>query len=110
MRGAFARSSSAASGFFFCGIRLEPDEKSSAGSQKPNSWLDHRTSSDPSRERLATASIEFGDGVSNPRRFAVARRSSSNPEPASAPDPKGISPAPSRAAAKRAASRFSIQK
>jgi hypothetical protein len=32
-------------------MMLEPDEKSSAGSQKPNSWLDHRTSSDPRRER-----------------------------------------------------------
>ncbi len=50
-RGAFARRSSAASGFFFCGMMLEPEEKSSAGSQKPNSWLDQMTSSEPSRER-----------------------------------------------------------
>ena len=50
-RGAFPRRSSAASGFFFCGMMLEPEEKSSAGSEKPNSWLDQSTSSDPSRER-----------------------------------------------------------
>jgi hypothetical protein len=36
-RGALARSSSAASGFFFCGMMLDPEEKSSAGAQKPNS-------------------------------------------------------------------------
>ncbi len=51
MRGAFARRSSAASGFFFWGMRLEPEEKSSAGSQNPNSWLDQSTSSAPRRER-----------------------------------------------------------
>ena len=51
MRGAFARSSSAASGFFFCGMIEEPDAHASATSQKPNSSLDHRTSSAPSRER-----------------------------------------------------------
>src|SRR5215213_10153122 len=40
-RGAFARSSSAASGFFFCGMIEEPDAQASATSQKPNSSLDH---------------------------------------------------------------------
>ena len=50
-RGALPRSSSAASGFFFCGMMLEPEENSSAGSQKPNSWLDQITSSEPRRER-----------------------------------------------------------
>ena len=51
MRGAFARSSSAASGFFFCGMIDEPDAQASATSQKPNSSLDHSTSSAPRRER-----------------------------------------------------------
>jgi len=32
-------------------MMLEPDENSSAGSQKPNSSLDHSTISAPSRER-----------------------------------------------------------
>src|SRR3954464_2819378 len=50
-RGAFARSNSAASGFFFCGMIEEPDAQASATSQKPNSWPDHSTSSPPSRER-----------------------------------------------------------
>ena len=51
MRGALARSSSAASGFFFCGMIEEPEAHASATSQKPNSSLDHSTSSAPSRER-----------------------------------------------------------
>ena len=42
-RGALARSSSAASGFFFCGMRLDPELKASSTSQKPNSWLDQST-------------------------------------------------------------------
>ena len=50
-RGDLARSSSAASGFFFCGMMLDPEENSSAISQNPNSWLDHSTISAPSRER-----------------------------------------------------------
>ena len=50
-RGAFARRSSAASGFFFCGIRLEPDAKASETSQKPNSSLDQMTISAPSCDR-----------------------------------------------------------
>src|SRR6185503_14949609 len=77
IRGAFARKSSAASGFFFCGMMLEPEEKSSATSQNENSSLDQRTISAPRRERciaqiaaaerwsstksrLETASIELG--------------------------------------------------
>ena len=51
IRGAFARSSSAASGFFFCGMMLEPDAHASASSQKPNSSLDQSTISAPSRDR-----------------------------------------------------------
>jgi hypothetical protein len=50
-RGAFARRSSAASGFFFWGIRLDPDANRSATSQKPNSSLDQITISPPSCDR-----------------------------------------------------------
>ena len=46
-----ARSSSAASGFFFCGMIEEPEAHASETSQKPNSWLDHSTISAPSRDR-----------------------------------------------------------
>ena len=51
MRGAFARSSSAASGFFFCGMIEEPDAHASETSAKPNSLLDHSTISAPRRLR-----------------------------------------------------------
>jgi hypothetical protein len=51
MRGALARSSSAASGFFFCGMMLEPEANASEGSQKRNSSLDQSTISAPSCER-----------------------------------------------------------
>ena len=37
MRGALARSSSAASGFFFCGMIEEPEDHASGSSQKPTS-------------------------------------------------------------------------
>ena len=47
-RGAFARSSSAASGFFFCGIRLDPEANESDTRQKPNSAVDQSTISAPS--------------------------------------------------------------
>ena len=50
-RGALPRSSSAASGFFFWGMMLEPEAKESAASQNPNSWLDQITISEPRRER-----------------------------------------------------------
>ncbi len=127
MRGALARRSSAASGFFFCGMMLEPDEKSSATSQKPNSSLDHSTISEPSRERciaqiadaerwsstksrFETASIEFGVSESKPSSRATASRSRSQFSPASAPEPSGSAPARPATAANRRASRSSIQK
>jgi hypothetical protein len=46
-----ARSSSAASGFFFCGMIEDPDAHASDTSQNPNSSLDHSTISAPRRER-----------------------------------------------------------
>ena len=51
MRGAFARSSSAASGLRFCGIRLEPEANESDTRQKPNSAVDQSTISPPSWDR-----------------------------------------------------------
>ena len=56
-RADFARSSSAASGFFFCGIRLEPEAKASSGSQKPNSLLDQITISAPNRDRWVAQTV-----------------------------------------------------
>jgi hypothetical protein len=70
-------------GFFFWGMIDEPDAHASETSAKPNSSLDHSTSSAPSRERwvaqvvaaarksrtksrLETASIEFGDTPAKP--------------------------------------------
>src|SRR5438067_1563046 len=51
IRGGLARSSSAASGFFFWGMIEEPEAHASETSQHPNSSLDHRTISAPRRER-----------------------------------------------------------
>ena len=50
-RGALARSSSAASGFFFWGMIDEPLDHASGISTKPNSSVDQITSSQPRRER-----------------------------------------------------------
>ena len=104
-----ARSSSAASGFFFCGMIEEPDAHASDTSQKPNSSRDHRTISAPSRERcvaqvaaaarksstksrLETASIEFGDDAGEAELARrPARGRSSKFTPASAPAPSGSS-------------------
>src|SRR5918993_5310811 len=82
-RGALARSSSAASGFFFCGMIEEPEAQASETWQKPNSSEDQSTISAPSRERcvahvaaadrksstksrLETASIELGATEAKP--------------------------------------------
>ena len=51
IRGAFARSSSAASGFFFCGMIDDEEAQSSRTSQNPNSSELHSTISAPSRDR-----------------------------------------------------------
>ena len=83
-RGALARSSSAASGFFFCGMIEEPDAHASATSQKPNSSLDHSTISAPSRDRcvaqVAAArqevehEVAVGDRVDRVRRRPTRSR------------------------------------
>ncbi len=51
MRGAFARRSSAASGFFFCGMIDEPLDHASLRVTNPNSSLAHSTISAPRRLR-----------------------------------------------------------
>ncbi len=89
----------------------EPELHASGSSQKPNSALDHSTSSAPRRERcvaqVAAArevvehEVAPGDGVDRVRRDLVearararaARRSVSKLTPASAPAPSGSRPA-----------------
>src|SRR5262245_19566711 len=127
IRGPLPRSSSAASGFFFWGMMLEPDAKVSAGLQKPNSSLDQSTSSEPSRERwtaqiaaaerkssaksrLETASSEFCIGLRKPSSAAIDSRSRSQLSPAAAPEPPGSSELAATTPAKRCASRLNIQK
>ena len=118
-RGALARSSSAASGFFFCGMIDEPDAHVVATPrQKPNSSEDHSTISAPSRDRcvaqvaaalrksstksrLETASIEFGTTPAKPSSDATSRRSVGKFTPASAPAPSGSSVVEPSTASKR---------
>ena len=122
-----ARSSSAASGFFFCGMIEEPEAKLSSTSQNPNSSLDHSTISAPSRDRcvaqvaaapsmsstksrLETASSEFCETDSKPSSRATARRSMGKFTPARAPAPSGSDPAAASTNRKRSTSRANIQK
>ncbi len=95
------------SGFFFCGMRLEPVEISSASLTKPNSELAHSTMSSARRlrwievathaytrssakSRSDTASMLFsvsrGSWSSRERRVL----SSGRVEPPRAPEPSGI--------------------
>ena len=88
-RGAFARSSSAASGFFFWGMIEEPALHASGNSQKPNSAArpQHQLGPQPremrgasggsaqivkAKSRLETASIEFGAGSWKPSSCATS--------------------------------------
>src|SRR5204862_4808977 len=104
-----------------------PEVHSSGSSQKPNSSLDHNTSSAPRRERwvaqvaaaarkssaksrLETASIEFSATAENPSSRASTSRSVSKLTPASAPAPSGRRSAPASTPAKRSSSRANIQK
>ena len=103
MRGALARRSSAASGFFFCGMMLEPEEKSSPTSQKrellgsttapsrrrgargASRRSTPRRGSRATKSRFETASSELAVTDSKPRSRATASRSRSQLSPASAP-------------------------
>src|SRR6202171_553714 len=100
----------------------DPELHESGSSQKPNSALDHRTNSAPSRDRCVeqvaaafrksrmksrpeTASIEFGATSRKPSSSATWRRSMSKFTPASAPAPSGSCPAACSAKGKRGEAR-----
>src|SRR5213596_389416 len=95
------RTSSATSGFFFCGIIELPVAKASGSSTKPNSSVAHSTSSSARRERCtaeiaaaarnstaasrsATASTLLAVTRAKPSWRATKRRSRGKPAPASA--------------------------
>ena len=108
-RGALARSSSAASGFFFCGMIEEPDAQASETSQKPNSSRrpQHDLRAEAREVRRAGRrggeevedEVAVGDRVDRVRRRrprsrardATSRRSVAKFTPASAPAPSGSS-------------------
>ena len=81
IRGAFARSSSAASGFFFCGMIDEPDDHASGSSKKPNSCdrPQHELGAEAREVRRADRGgaevvedeVAVGDRVDRVRRDAV---------------------------------------
>ena len=90
----FPRTSSAMSGFFFCGMMEEPVEKASSSSMNLNSQEHHMQISSENRERCTmmreraaansmqksrseTPSRELRQGPSKPRAFAVISRSMS---------------------------------
>ena len=71
-RPAFPRASSATSGFFFCGIMLDPVAKASGNSMKPNSALAHRTSSSASREMCMARTAQHARNSTAKSRSATA--------------------------------------
>ncbi len=103
-RPALPRASSAMSGFFFCGMMLEPVEYASSREAKPNSTVTQVMISSESRDRstpiiadthensamtsrAAVASIEFSVGPAKPSSAATATGSSPSVDPAKAPAP-----------------------
>ena len=125
MRPVFARTSSAASGFLFCGMIDEPVEKRSESETNRNCALDQITISSANRlrciatmalaarnsnakSRSATASSEFAIGRSKPSAFAVASLSIGKDVPARAQAPSGLSFIRVRASSSLEASRSSI--
>ena len=120
-----ARISSAASGFFFCGMIEEPVEKRSDSVTNRNWAEDQITSSSASRDRWTaqiaeadrnssaksrslTASSELAIGRSKPSAFAVMSRLMAKPVPASAAAPRGLSFIRLRASENRPMSRAVI--
>ncbi len=98
------------SGFFFCGMMLDPVEKPSSSATKPNSRVAQRMISSACRltstptiavtkansatkSRAAVPSIELGVDPVKPRSCATASGSRPRLEPASAPAPYGESAA-----------------
>ncbi len=103
---ALPRANSNISGFFFCGIRLDPVENASLNSMKPNSavvnntifsesllkWIPHRLQQNKysaTKSLSETPSMLFWLGESKPRIFANSSRSISKAVPANAPLPNG---------------------
>ncbi len=125
MRPILARRSSAASGFFFCGMIDEPVVQRSDNCTNRNWAEDQITSSSAKRDRCM-AQIELAPrnssaksrsetesrllavGRANPSAAAVMSRSMGKDVPASAAAPSGHSFIRARASAKRARSRANI--
>ena len=104
---AFPRTSSATSGFFFCGMIEEVEAYRSSIVTKSNSDVDQRISSDAMRlrsvmrfadaeadsirkSRALTASIEFSITPSKPSNPEVRALFIGNPVPANAAAPSGL--------------------
>ena len=121
----FPRISSAASGFFFCGMILLPVVKASDNSTNPNSLEFQMTSSSENRlrciiskaealqnsaakSRSATASMLLWEISGNFKSLAVYWRSIGKLVPANAAEPKGMTLILFRASRKRSLSRRSI--
>ena len=100
----FPRASSAMSGFFFCGMMLDPVDHASCSRANPNSLVAHRMTSSETRERStpiiavtnansaaksreAVPSMEFAQVPLNPSSDAMAWGSSPSDAPARAPPP-----------------------
>ena len=125
IRPVLPRTSSGTSGFFFCGIILEPVQKLSPKSTKSNCAELHNTSSSEKRERCImiseqaetnsiaksrslTPSNEFSHSPSKPSSRAVNSRSIGYVVPANAALPNGITLIRLRQSANRCRSRMSI--
>ena len=124
-RPVLARTSSAASGFFFCGMIDEPVEKASDSLTKPNCGVDQMTISSASRDRCVARDrrerqelqreVAVGNAVERVAgRLAEAERlrrrcrSIGKPVPASAAAPSGLSSMRSMASRTRDRSRPNI--
>ncbi len=121
-RAVLPRTSSSASGFFFCGMRLEPVVKASGSVTKPYSgpakWMrssairarcvcscaQPKTSS-TAKSRSMTASRAFSETAAKPRSRAIPSRSRGSDAPARAPEPRGRTSTRARASRKRSWSR-----
>ena len=125
IRPSLARKSSAASGFFFCGMMELPVVHLSDSLTKRNCAEDQITNSSAKRDRCMaqmlaaaryssaksrseTESSELAVGRSKPKALAVMSRSIGKDVPASAAAPSGHSFIRARASAKRDRSRASI--
>src|SRR5258706_361626 len=125
-RPALPRASSNTSGLRFCGMRLEPVLKASDSVTKAYSPLAYVISSTPRRERCvpisaianSTSATKSRSPVASSALAEIARkpsasfsstRSTGKPEPASAPDPSGISDVRRRALAVRVAGQDCVE-